>query len=430
MRAALWLMGLFALAVSGAWLAAHNDGSVAIFLSPWRIDVSLNFFVLILLFLVAVLLLAQKALSALWSLPREARRWRLQQKERAAHAALLEAYAQFIAGRYLRARKAAEMVLARESTLRDVAEHPLGHATALRAVAHVIAAESAHALQDKQRRDAHQQQALQEAALASSAERLTLQEGLALRVARWRLDDRDAAGSLEQLSQLSGAVARRTVAMRIHLKAARLAGQTARALETALLLAKHRAFSPMAAQSLVRSLVLELMACTQDAQAFEKLWLGLSASQRMLPELAVQASGHWLRLGGDPVRARAWLQPVWEAQLAATPPAPQDERARVVQALNTTFKDASSADERAWLARIENAQRLRPSDALLQFLAGMACLRHQLWGKAQTLLGQAVKGLEDGALQHSAWVALAELAEQREDTEAALQAWKQAAQLA
>jgi HemY protein len=105
------------------------------------------------------------------------------------------------------------------------------------------------------------------------------------------------------------------------------------------------------------------------------------------------------------------------------------ERARVVQALEATFTDANSPDARAWLARIEAAQRARPSDALLQFLAGMVCLRHQLWGKAQTLLAQAVKGLGDATLQRRAWVALGELAEQREDSAAALQAWKQAARL-
>ena len=162
MRAALWLIGLFALAVAGAWMADHNEGVVSLFLHPYRIDFSLNLFVLVLVLLVAVLLLAQKAVSALLSLPREARRWRVQQKERAAHAALLEAYAQFMAGRYLRARKAAELVLSREVGLRDAAEHPLGHATALRSVAHVMAAESAHALQDKALRDTHLELARQE----------------------------------------------------------------------------------------------------------------------------------------------------------------------------------------------------------------------------------------------------------------------------
>jgi HemY protein len=429
MRAALWLIGLFALAVAGAWLADHNEGVVAIFLYPYRIDLSLNLFALALVVLLAVLLLAQKAMSALLSLPREARRWRLLQKERAAHAALLDAFAQFMAGRYLRARKSAELVLAREDVLRNAADHPLAHAAALRTVAHVVAAESAHALQDRELRDQHLQQAEQEAELSDAAERQALTEGLTLRAARWLLDDHDAQGSMERLSQLPGAVARRTVAMRIQLKAARLAGQTARALDTALLLAKHRAFSPSAAQSLVRSLVMDLIARTHDQRALEKLWQNLPPVQRALPEVVAQAATRWLELGGDPARARTWLQPVWEAMLAGDAGRSIIDRQKLVQALELSMQDVSSADARAWLARIETAQQARPNDAHLQYLAGMVYLRHQLWGKAQSALGQAVKALPDAGLQRRAWSALAELSEQRQDTAAALQAWKQAARL-
>jgi HemY protein len=57
----------------------------------------------------------------------------------------------------------------------------------------------------------------------------------------------------------------------------------------------------------------------------------------------------------------------------------------------------------------------------------MVCLRHRLWGKAQALLAQAAKGLQEPELQRRTWLALAELAEQREDPAAAAQAWKQAA---
>ena len=429
MRAALWLMGLFALAVAGAWLADHNEGMVALFLYPYRIDLSLNLFVLGLVSLVALLLLAQKAVSTLLSLPREARRWRLQQKERAAHAALLDACVQFMAGRYLRARKSAELALAREDALRGAADHPLAHAATLRAVAHVVAAESAHALQDKGRREQHLQQAEQELQQADASTRQPLAEGLTLRAARWLLDDRDAPASLERLALLPGAVARRTVAMRIQLKAARLAGQTARALDTALLLAKHRAFSPGAAQSLVRSLVLDLIARTCDEPALEKLWQDLPAAQRALPEVAAQAATRWLELGGDPSRARAWLLPVWEAMLAGHSGRSILDRQKLVQALAHSMEDVVSADARAWLARIESAQQSLPNDALLQYLAGMVYLRHQLWGKAQAALGLAVRGLSDTGLQRRAWAALAELAEQRQDADAALQAWKQAARL-
>ncbi|MFM7025571.1 MAG: heme biosynthesis HemY N-terminal domain-containing protein [Limnohabitans sp.] len=430
MRAALWLIGLFALAVAGAWMANHNEGVVAIFLYPYRIDLSLNLFMFGLMLLIAVLLLAQKAISALLSLPREARRWRLQQKERAAHAALLDAYIQFMAGRYLRAHKSAQTVLDREDALRGAADHPLAHAAALRTVAHLVGAESAHALQDKALRDQHLQWAEQETLQADPVVRQLLTEGLSLRAARWLLDERDALGSLERLAQLPDAATRRTVAMRIELKAARLAGQTARALDTTLLLAKHRAFSPAAAQSLVRSLVMDLIARTHDGPALEKLWQGLPAAQRALPEVVAQAATRWLELGGDPVRARAWLMPVWEAMLAGTTGRSSIDRQKLVQALELSMqKDVSSADARAWLARVESAQQARPNDAQLQYLAGMVYLRYQLWGKAQSLLTQAVRSLPDAGLQRRAWSALAELAEQQQHEAQALQYWKQAARL-
>ena len=69
---------------------------------------------------------------------------------------------------------------------------------------------------------------------------------------------------------------------------------------------------------------------------------------------------------------------------------------------------------RAWLGRIEAALRHAPHNPRLQYLAGMACLQRQLWGKAQQLLGQSTQQLKDQALLHSAWTALAILAERHE----------------
>jgi HemY protein len=141
-------MSLFAVAVASALLASNNAGTVSIFWTPYRFDVSLN---LVLFGLVLVLLTlhwAQRALTALFELPKQAKRWRLLQKERAAHTALLEGMAHFMEGRFLRARKSAEAVLAREKSLTEAGE-VLEHSGALRSVAHILAAESAHALQDK-----------------------------------------------------------------------------------------------------------------------------------------------------------------------------------------------------------------------------------------------------------------------------------------
>jgi HemY protein len=68
-----------------------------------------------------------------------------------------------------------------------------------------------------------------------------------------------------------------------------------------------------------------------------------------------------------------------------------------------------------------------PGDAAMQYLAGITCMHLQLWGKAQQLLKQALPRLQNTGLERNAWKALAELADQRGDTGASVQAWKNAA---
>jgi len=133
----------------------------------------------------------------------------------------------------------------------------------------------------------------------------------------------------------------------------------------------------------------------------------------------MHAAQRLTRLGGDAQLAREWLLPVWEHQHELD----EAQKVKLVRALESGLDTLDSP----WLARIETAQRQDPRDAALQYLAGSACMKRQLWGKAQQLMGQAAAGLQDPGLQRGAWRALAELAEQRGDAEAAAQAWKRAA---
>ena len=66
--------------------------------------------------------------------------------------------------------------------------------------------------------------------------------------AEWALDDAQPERASAFLAALPAGVARRTLALRLRLKAARLAHRTLEALELARLLAKHQAFSETAAQ--------------------------------------------------------------------------------------------------------------------------------------------------------------------------------------
>lgn len=428
MRAALWLISLFALAAAGAWLAGNNQGTVTLFLFPHRIDLSLNLAFLAVLSVVLVFILAQRALEAFLALPKRAQRWRLQQKERASHAALLDSMGHLMAGRYLRARKSAEQTLAQEALL-QASGVTLDHAVSLRTLAHIMAAEASHALQDKAQRQRHVDHALAQVQASNGAERQSLLEGTQLRAARWSLDDRDASGSLDRLRALPPAAGRRMAAMRLQLKAARLAGQPAQALETASLLAKHRAFSPAAADSLVSRLIQELLGQTHDTDGLQRVWKRLSPNQRAMPEVAAQAVLRWLQLGGSAATARQWLQDMW-TPLQTKPENWSDAQLlRVVQAFDACLPGVDAEDGFAWLTRLESAQQAQPRAAHLQYLAGKLCLRQSLWGKAQSLLGQAVKNLQAPTLQRKAWIALAELAEQRQDPVQAAAAWKQAAKV-
>ncbi|MGH8805069.1 MAG: heme biosynthesis HemY N-terminal domain-containing protein [Polaromonas sp.] len=429
MRAALWLLALFGVAVAVALFAGNNQAVVTLFWPPHRVDLSFNLTVLLLAGLFMLLYLALRAVSAVFSLPAEAQRWRAQQKERAMYGALMDALAHLLAGRYIRAAKSAQNALAQEQSLGLLADqsghatgHSLSRASQLRSLAHLLVAESAQSLQNKGLRDQHLQWALRSSAQRHAQE---VREGVQFRAARWALEDRDAGAALDWLTQLPQGAARRTLALRMKLRATRQVRQTLPALETARLLAKHRAFSQAAAQSIVRGLALELLNDAHDPAQLQQAWFSLDESERAMPELVVHAAARLMALHGDAELARSWLLQVWDRMMQPRSEIGDNLRIKLI----AVFEAGLESLDAAWLARIEVAQRSHPRDANLQYLAGMACLNRQLWGKAQQLLSQAAPALQDVTLHRKAWRALAVLAEQREDEAAAAQAYKRAAQI-
>lgn len=420
MRAALWLLALFAVAVATALFVGNNQGTVTLFWPPYRVDLSLNLVLLLALGSFVLVHAALRTLAALLALPGLAQRWRVQHREHSLFSALLDAQLHQYAGRFIRARKAALAALQQEQALRASGE-TLADAARVRALGHVLAAEASHALQDRSAREDHLQAALQE----RSAQEVN--EGVQMRAARWALDDRDVTVALERLEALPQGAARRTLALRMRLKAARLGGHTRQALETTRLLAKHRAFSEGAAQSLVRGLAQELLSAAHDPEQLLRAWNQLDASEQHQPDVALHAAQRLQGLGGDVVQALHWVLPVWQTMLARPHALAESQRVRMVQVLQTGLQSAPAAELMQWLARVEAAHLRHPSDANLQYLAGTVCMFQQLWGKAQQLLEQAVPKLVDTALKRQAWRALATLAEQRGDIAAMQAAYRQAA---
>jgi HemY protein len=423
MRFALWLMALFAVAVASALFAGSNQGTVTLFWPPYRVDLSLNLVLLALAVVFVTLHLALRALSGLFNIPQQARRWRLSYKERAIYAGLLDSIANMLAGRFVRSRKSAELVVAVEDTM-VAGSDALPDASRLRTLAHLLAAESSHALQDRNTRDLHFQRALAEAGTQDAGD---LHDGLRMRAARWALDDRDPGAAVSWLQQLPLGTARRTIALRIKFKAARQARNTGVALEAARVLAKHRAFSAVAGAGIVRGLALESLRSARDLSQLEQAWAALESSERTMPDVALDAAERWLGLQGDAALARMWVLPLWPGQAPQTPALAAEQRVRLVNVLEASFSQSDESPDSAWLARMEAAQLAQPGDPLWQYLAGVMCVRLALWGKAQAMLRQAIPMLKDPGMKRKAWLAMAALAEQRQDSQAAADAYKAAA---
>lgn len=421
MRVALWLMALFAMAVASALFAGSNRATVTLFWSPYRLDVSLNLVLLVLLVSFFLLHYAFKTLSALLNVPQQAREWRLLHKERTINAALLDGWLHLASGRYVRARKAAELAISIEASLTRQGE-ALAHAEKLRTMAHLLAAESAHALQDSAVREMHFQQAMGQ---SDTREAKEARDGVLLRSAQWALHGADANAALHWLDQLPVGASRRTVALRLRFRAARLAGKPLQALETVRLLTKHRALSVVAGISIAQALALEMVRASHDLAQIQNTWDALDSEEKTMPDVALAAAQRWLDGAGNAQQARWWVLPLWNAFLETPDTLSDVQRVRLVRLLERSFVVSADPPEPEWLVRVETAQIYLPSEPLVQYLAGRVCMRLGLWGKAQQLLKQAMLTLQDAPLKRDAWCALAELAEQRQDTAAAHEAYRQ-----
>jgi len=396
MRSVIWLVLLFVAAVVAATTLGRNDGLVSLYWSGWRLDVSLNLFVIALVLTCLALLFILRALQSLASLPARAHEWRVQRRERAAQAALREALAEYFGARYSRAGKAA----ARAVAIHDATPELVGDLQT-RSLAHLLWGASLHRLQDRPQRDRQLVQLRRLRRMGRATQRGS-DEGVQLMAAEWALDDRDAARALALLAELPPGVARRTHALRLKLQAQRLAGQPDEALRTARLLAKHQAFSRNAAVSLLRSLAGETLAAARDVEQLERAWHALDSADHADPFVAAHAAEHAARLGATE-RGRQWLLGAWQrlAELG------REERDAVALALIDNLPGLP-AD---WLPRLEAAERALPSDPAVQAAVGSAYAERQLWGKARAPLERAgASPALDSAARRAAWRRLAALA--------------------
>lgn len=130
MRAALWLLALFALAVAFTLAARLDQGYVIIVYPPWRMELSFMLALLLLAGLMALVYAVLRLADIALNLSGDVRAWRQKRRKSKADMALFDALRAYLDGDVMRARtlaaKAGESTLAPDLIERLQREKPAG----------------------------------------------------------------------------------------------------------------------------------------------------------------------------------------------------------------------------------------------------------------------------------------------------------------
>ena len=377
MKLLFWLLGLFAAAVAVTLAAKYNTGYVLLVAQPYRIELSLNLLVILLVTGFVIGYFVVRLLGIALNLPMEVREFRLRRNCEKAHTAMLDGLKAFFEGRYARAEKAAATAVA----ALEPKESPAGSI-----ISAIVAARSAHELRKFPQRDE----------FLAVAEK-NVPEEAALRLitqAELLLDERRHREALSVLQTLRAAgVRQHTAALRLELKAQQQLKNWDAVLELVGQLEQRNAFDKTLVEQLRRNAHLEnLKSKSLNPQALKEYWQALPATEKKDSKLAAAAAHAHMALGGC-VGAHQIIEQSLERQWDSE--------------LIGLYAECLGGDAIRQIERAEAWLKSHPNDAALLLALGKLCAHCELWGKAQNYL-EASLSVEPG---HTAHLALAQLNE-------------------
>ena len=376
MRALVWIIGLSALAAGLVVAARYNTGYALLVSPPYRIELSLNLLVALVLAAFFVGYVAVRLLSGTIRLPARVQAYRATRRREKAHIQLAEALHEFFAGRYARAEKAAA-----ESMRLD--EQHAG-------LCALLAARAAHELRDYGSRDEHLAQAAERLAETDPA-RVETEADLHLAEHRYQ----EALDALKRLPR------KHTAALRLELRAQQALRKWPEVLTLIDELEKRRVLDPeQALQVRARAQAEHLKLRATDARGLADAWQKVPARLKKDSRVAAAAAQGFVGLGEH---ARA--QEIIEQSLAES----------WDSTLVMLYADSPDADVLRRIERAEGWLVHQPRDHGLLLVLGKLCAQQELWGKAQSYLEASV-AIEPTWSAHSA---LAELQDKLGNAEAA-----------
>ena len=349
MRALVAFILIAAAAVTLALLFRINTGYVLFVAPPYRVEVSQNAFILIVIATFLALYALIRAAVRLARLPAEVREGRRRRqferyrsKQDAAVVALLE-------GRHGKARQFAQEALAIPQS------SPVAALVGARAALETRAGAAARAMLD--RPDTR--------ATNHAVPRLMLEAELAL-------ERGQPTEALSRLAELRREAGLHTAAQRLELRALTAAGRPAEIPALVDQLVKRQVYDAHQGELLRASAHAEALASlAHDAAGLRAYWARVPENDRLQAKVARAAARSFLQLGGDreaaDILARS-LERNWDP------------------ALLPLYAECRAPDATRQLETAERWLVSHNDDATLLYALGRLCERQQLWGKAQTYL--------------------------------------------
>ncbi len=348
MRRIVWALLIVSAAVGLAMLMRLNHGNVAVLWPPYRIDVSVNLAVLVLLFAFIALHWLLVALSSAWRLPTRVREYRERRRRETALASLRDGLFALFEGRYGRAER--------------LAQHALVD-TSLAGAASLVAARAAHRMQEAERRDRWLESAREEPG-AWHAQLMTSAE--------LALDEQRPEDALAAIETLRGGGPRSMHAMRLSLRAFEMSEDWASLLQTLRELEKRDALHPAAIRGLrIRAYRALFSAPHADAGYVQRLYASLTPADLAVDEVVEAASRAFARVDLADQAARA-IERALDARFA--------------DSLVSLYAELDAVPARERLANAERWRARYGDDAVLLSTLGRLCAAGELWGKAEEFL--------------------------------------------
>ena len=390
MRFFLWLLAIFATAIGFALLAHFNTGNVVFFYPPYRVDLSLNFFLLALGLLFVALYFLLRVIRTAQKLPAKVVSYRRQKREDKSNKALRDALKSLFEGRFGQAEKAAT----RAAEFND----NLG-------VAALVAARAAHRMGQPERRDIW---------LTSIDDKENMKTARLMTTVDLLVDGHQPQAALEAIKELNASGTRHIHALRLALKANQQAENWPEVLRLVKTLDKHDALHPALSMRL-RELAYDdqFADASHDAETIARLWALIPADDKVKPSIALRAARSFNQRD-MPDEARN----VVESALAV------EWDKRLMQAYRNCVGDEGSAALRTQIEHCEAWMAKAPNDAELALTLGTFCLKQKLWGKAQRHLEQALSDGKEPKTLREAHLKLGQLHEALEQKEKAAEHYR------